>query len=157
MQPAGPYCKQCGGPCGGERAETRQLAGYMNRGPMNIMPAGQTCCRKAVLFPPLFCFPPSRGVFLPHSGGMDEYSSKPGDAEATQAEIHSSLDEEVHNASGLEKGERNSSEGSVSLKLDQHGLPLVPQPSKFKDDPLVRYPKSISGTSLTRNRTGRSG
>jgi hypothetical protein len=23
------------------------------------------------------------------------------------------------------------------LKLDSHGLPLVPQPSRFKDDPLV--------------------
>lgn len=23
------------------------------------------------------------------------------------------------------------------LKLDKHGLPLVPQPSRFKDDPLV--------------------
>jgi hypothetical protein len=24
------------------------------------------------------------------------------------------------------------------LQLDKHGLPLVPQPSRFKDDPLVR-------------------
>lgn len=26
-----------------------------------------------------------------------------------------------------------------SLKLDKHRLPLVPQPSDSKDDPLVRY------------------
>jgi hypothetical protein len=25
-----------------------------------------------------------------------------------------------------------------SLQLDRHGLPLVPQPTRFKDDPLVR-------------------
>ena len=24
------------------------------------------------------------------------------------------------------------------LKLDQHGLPLLPQPTKYEDDPLVR-------------------
>ena len=24
------------------------------------------------------------------------------------------------------------------LKLDQHGLPLLPQPTKYRDDPLVR-------------------
>jgi hypothetical protein len=28
---------------------------------------------------------------------------------------------------------------STDLKLDNHGLPLVPQPSRFKDDPLVSY------------------
>ncbi len=28
------------------------------------------------------------------------------------------------------------------LKLDPHGLPLVPQPSRFKDDPLVSAPLS---------------
>lgn len=25
----------------------------------------------------------------------------------------------------------------IDLKLDEHGLPLVPQPSDHKDDPLV--------------------
>jgi hypothetical protein len=25
-----------------------------------------------------------------------------------------------------------------SLQVDRHGLPLVPQPTRFKDDPLVR-------------------
>jgi hypothetical protein len=28
-----------------------------------------------------------------------------------------------------------------SLKLDENGLPLVPQPSDRKDDPLVRVPE----------------
>lgn len=28
-----------------------------------------------------------------------------------------------------------------SLKLDDNGLPLVPQPSDRKDDPLVRVPE----------------
>jgi hypothetical protein len=27
-----------------------------------------------------------------------------------------------------------------ALKLDSKGLPLVPQPSHFKDDPLVSFP-----------------
>lgn len=29
------------------------------------------------------------------------------------------------------------SDAASILKLDQHGLPLVPQPSDHKDDPLV--------------------
>ena len=28
-------------------------------------------------------------------------------------------------------------QGGAQLKLDKHGLPLVPQPSDHKDDPLV--------------------
>jgi hypothetical protein len=40
--------------------------------------------------------------------------------------------------------ERPDSDDSNSLeKLDYNGLPLVPQPSRFKDDPLV----SIDQTS----------
>jgi hypothetical protein len=30
------------------------------------------------------------------------------------------------------------------LKLDEHGLPLVPQPSDHKDDPLVRLNMCVS-------------
>jgi hypothetical protein len=35
---------------------------------------------------------------------------------------------------------------SEQLKLDSNGLPLVPQPSRFKDDPLVQsqFPKPDS-------------
>lgn len=35
------------------------------------------------------------------------------------------------------------------LKLDPHGLPLIPQPSDFKDDPLVGRTILISDTSNT--------
>jgi hypothetical protein len=38
----------------------------------------------------------------------------------------------------LSHGEKDSrSNVSEDLKLDSTGLPLVPQPSRFKDDPLV--------------------
>lgn len=38
----------------------------------------------------------------------------------------------------VEKYEESSGMESVeALKLDNNGLPLVPQPSRFKDDPLV--------------------
>jgi hypothetical protein len=37
------------------------------------------------------------------------------------------------------------------IKLDADGLPLVPQPSRFKDDPLVRpFPNADSYLSLCR-------
>ena len=29
-------------------------------------------------------------------------------------------------------------DNTLNLKLDRHGLPLVPQPTSHKDDPLVR-------------------
>jgi hypothetical protein len=61
------------------------------------------------------------------------------------AETQSSLEEELQNHSILEKDEGGSSEGTIALKLDQHGLPLVPQPSRFKDDPLVGNPECVSG------------
>ena len=37
--------------------------------------------------------------------------------------------------SDMEKDSRSNA--SEDLKLDSTGLPLVPQPSRFKDDPLV--------------------
>lgn len=33
----------------------------------------------------------------------------------------------------------SASTSGESLRLDSNGLPLVPQPSRFKDDPLVLY------------------
>jgi hypothetical protein len=33
--------------------------------------------------------------------------------------------------------EKDEDSSSTEIKLDQHGFPLVPQPSQFKDDPLV--------------------
>jgi hypothetical protein len=44
---------------------------------------------------------------------------------------HTSVEEEME----LEKASSSSEPGG--LKLDSKGLPLVPQPSIFKDDPLV--------------------
>jgi hypothetical protein len=39
----------------------------------------------------------------------------------------------------IEKGTSSPSKssGAVHAQLDSKGLPLVPQPSRFKDDPLV--------------------
>lgn len=41
-------------------------------------------------------------------------------------------------ASPFETSSKDSKEPVSDLKLDKHGLPLVPQPSDHKDDPLVR-------------------
>lgn len=35
------------------------------------------------------------------------------------------------------QSQREYDEDGTELKLDRYGLPLQPQPSKFKDDPLV--------------------
>lgn len=40
-------------------------------------------------------------------------------------------------ASPFETSSKDSKEPVSDLKLDAHGLPLVPQPSNHKDDPLV--------------------
>lgn len=47
----------------------------------------------------------------------------------------------------IEKGSSSSSSkpsGSEDLKLDSKGLPLVPQPSRFKDDPLVSFTRFLA-------------
>lgn len=41
-------------------------------------------------------------------------------------------------SSPFETSSKDSKEPVSDLKLDAHGLPLVPQPSDHKDDPLVR-------------------
>ena len=54
--------------------------------------------------------------------------------------------------------EQSTSSEKESIKYDQHGLPLVPQPSRFRDDPLVRYHISTQFTMiLTSDRTGLHG
>jgi hypothetical protein len=48
----------------------------------------------------------------------------------------------------------------ADLKLDEHGLPLVPQPSDHKDDPLVKTIHSITPLPPVNewpSRTGRIG
>lgn len=47
-------------------------------------------------------------------------------------------------ASPFERSSKDSKEPVSDLKLDKHGLPLVPQPSDHKDDPLVRRTHIIS-------------
>lgn len=41
-----------------------------------------------------------------------------------------------------------------SLRLDKYDLPLVPQPSQHKDDPLVSTPKHITSSLSDCERTG---
>ena len=51
-----------------------------------------------------------------------------------------------HQFPGISKGDVKV---DSELKLDKHGLPLIPQPSRFKDDPLVRTPlASVSWRSV---------
>jgi hypothetical protein len=65
-------------------------------------------------------------------------------ADGTKSSIDDDPEQQpVH--SGDEKGLARSA--SEDLKLDATGLPLVPQPSRFKDDPLV----SISALSRIRD------
>ena len=54
----------------------------------------------------------------------------------------------------LESATQHSEEvEGVEMKLDKHGLPLVPQPTSHKDDPLVRlcshfYTRSLLATDV---------
>jgi hypothetical protein len=41
------------------------------------------------------------------------------------------------NEADLNDTERIRANETANLKLDKHGLPLVPQPTSHKDDPLV--------------------
>jgi hypothetical protein len=61
---------------------------------------------------------------------------------------------------GGSTGSSSNSAGSVHIKLDSKGFPLVPQPSHFKDDPLVsftRFLRNLEMAILTCSRTGRRG
>lgn len=40
-------------------------------------------------------------------------------------------------ARGLNDSQNINGEATRNLRLDKHGLPLVPQPTQHKDDPLV--------------------
>lgn len=66
-------------------------------------------------------------------------------AEASQLETVS--------AAGIaEDEERNGVKGFVAQqvpRLDKRGLPLIPQPSDHKDDPLVRTPRLLLFRSPT--------
>ena len=67
-------------------------------------------------------------------------------------------------ASQIEKRDSSNSSGSRNsepIKLDPKGLPLVPQPSRFTDDPLVSFYEPcipiVLCSILIANRTGRHG
>lgn len=49
-------------------------------------------------------------------------------------------------ASPFETSSKDSKEPVSDLKLDKQGLPLVPQPSDHKDDPLVCCTRIVSYT-----------
>jgi hypothetical protein len=46
--------------------------------------------------------------------------------------------ETLEHSAVAESGESETGvDANASLKLDSNGLPLIPQPSRFRDDPLV--------------------
>lgn len=60
------------------------------------------------------------------------------------ASFLSSIMQDKHDSSSLADSEKHAVEihekaSTSSLALDRHGLPLVPQPTRFKDDPLARH------------------
>lgn len=59
--------------------------------------------------------------------------------------IHTELDASVAENTDLDtiNDEKLSGEITANLRLDKHGLPLVPQPTIHKDDPLVGLFPSI--------------
>ena len=64
-------------------------------------------------------------------------------------------------ASQIEKRDSTTSSG-LPIQLDHQGLPLVPQPSRFTDDPLVGFyepciPICIASLTVDRRRTGLHG
>jgi hypothetical protein len=44
------------------------------------------------------------------------------------------------NSVDVNHAEQLKTDDTFNLKLDKHGLPLVPQPTSHKDDPLVCCP-----------------
>lgn len=72
----------------------------------------------------------------------------------------------LFNTNSIDPEQHTKSDVSEELKLDSNGLPLVPQPSRFKDDPLVRNipasrqfgsNKTISISNMAMNRIGHHG
>ncbi len=61
-------------------------------------------------------------------------------------------------ANGLHVEEGRGSEDPITnLKVDKHGLPLVPQPTDSPCDPFVNVTESITATPLIATRIGRIG
>ena len=80
-----------------------------------------------------------------HDGDRDRVEQRFADANMSSSTCVGSDDfyDVDKQFSNIEKGGTSSSSsnssGSVHIKLDSKGLPLVPQPSRFKDDPLVSF------------------
>lgn len=75
--------------------------------------------------------------------GLPLYTSS---SEDTKNSIGKSADvETIAASSDAEKGSDYADDGLV---VDKHGIPLVPQPSKFRDDPLVRH-QDLLGISIS--------
>jgi hypothetical protein len=55
-------------------------------------------------------------------------------------------DEKISHASSVEDEAQIK---SSDLKLDENGLPLVPQPSDHEDDPLVYHPNNLAASDPT--------
>ena len=51
----------------------------------------------------------------------------------------------------------HSGSSNKTLKLDKHGLPMVPQPSDHEDDPLVSIPIELHASEADHLRTGQPG
>jgi hypothetical protein len=109
------------------------------RNPLALVPLSRysvdvhcIACRSYILCSVLLscCRPPCAS----HAASLRRFSS------ATMAHTHAA-DQKDNVVDVIESrsdgGEKGSSIPSLDLKLDSKGLPLVPQPSAFKDDPLV--------------------
>jgi len=62
-----------------------------------------------------------------------------GDRKDADARPISSDDDDPEKLSNTEQYADCTDASSVDTKLDSNGLPLVPQPSRWKDDPLVSF------------------
>jgi len=91
------------------------------------------CCystlRAPAILPVLYPHPRSKGDFVASRPRQLLFHSK-----FFSSGLSPMGTPQTDNSSDLEK----SDELAGIVKVDPHGLPLVPQPSDFKDDPLVR-------------------
>lgn len=76
---------------------------------------------------------PGTGVTEPSF--LDAHPHPPPQPSTTTTMV---MDPEKTHAEDFRHHDDSRSMSAESLRLDSNGLPLVPQPSRFKDDPLVR-------------------
>lgn len=68
---------------------------------------------------------------------MSSHSDASSGFVALQDEKGASWSQSTLPADDCEQNSAKPSAESATLRLDKNGLPLVPQPSRFMDDPLV--------------------